>query len=171
MIDTLIAFVGMAVVVSIFLLFVVWWGRRTERAKSATPEGENTPVQATPPAPTITDCIMSCLLGAAGPAESIETEQRSYAAEPRREPPGTAPSEPVPDLVEQLAALTDDELLDILALLPDEDDGWRFAESESPGSFLAGARRSSPRSARRAILRSLPRLDVSYGCVTGAAND
>jgi hypothetical protein len=73
MTDTLIAFLGMVALVSVFLLFIVWWGRRTERAKSATPEGEEhtRPVAAPPEAPPLTSLIMSYLLGSAGPIEPV----------------------------------------------------------------------------------------------------
>jgi hypothetical protein len=80
---------------------------------------------------------MSRFLGAAGPVEPNGTEQRSYAAERSTEPSGTQPSEPVPDLAEQLAELDDDELLNILALLPGEDDDYRFAESRI-AKFIPG---------------------------------
>jgi hypothetical protein len=108
-----------------YSLFVERLGARRPKSAQAPTREETHP----PPAPTLLDLIMSRLFGAAGPIEPIEREQRSYAMEHGAEPSGTVPSEPVPDLAEQLAALDDDALLDILARLPGEDEGYRFAES------------------------------------------
>lgn len=66
-----------------------------------------------------------------------QTEQRSYAAEPGREPSGTEDGNPVPDIVERLEALDDDQLLDILALLRDDQGEYRFAESRV-AKFIPG---------------------------------
>lgn len=81
--------------------------------------------------------VMSYIFGGAGPVDQIGTEQRSNAVERSTEQPGTYPAELVPILVEHLATLDDDVLLDILALLPGEDDGYRFAESRV-AKFIPG---------------------------------
>ena len=65
------------------------------------------------------------------------TEHGSYAVEQGRERPGTEDAEPVPDLVERLERLDDDQLLDILALLRDADGAYRFAESRV-AKFIPG---------------------------------
>ena len=64
-----------------------------------------------------------------------EPEPRSYATEPDRELPGTQAQEPVPDMVpvaelpELLAQLDDETLVELLALVPGDKDGYRFADS------------------------------------------
>lgn len=65
-----------------------------------------------------------------------DAEQRSDAVEQPTEQAGTGVREHVPGLAEQLAALTDDQLLDVLARVPGED-GPRFAESRI-GRFVGG---------------------------------
>lgn len=65
------------------------------------------------------------------------TEQHSDAAEQPTEHPGTEGAEYVPGLVEQLAALDDDALLEALALVQTEDGEYRFAESRV-GRFVGG---------------------------------
>lgn len=66
-----------------------------------------------------------------------EREQRSQAAEHDRERPGTGEAERVPALVKLLAALSDAELLEVLALLPGEDEDFRFADSRL-AKFIPG---------------------------------
>ncbi len=53
----------------------------------------------------------------------------SYAGNDDREPLGTEPREPVPAAVSALERLTEDELLTALALLPGDNDGYRYADS------------------------------------------
>lgn len=64
-------------------------------------------------------------------------EQRSDAAERPREPAGTEEGNAVPDLVEQLSQLDDDQLLDILAELRGADGEYRYAESRV-AKFIGG---------------------------------
>lgn len=100
--------------------------------KGGSTEGEEHARPQAPPSLT----LISRLFGSLGPAEPSATELRSYAVERSAEPSGTQPSEPVLDLLEQLAAL-DDALLDLLALLPGEGDDYRFAESRV-AKFIGG---------------------------------
>ena len=93
--------------------------------------------------------------------------RRSHAAEQDRERPGTAARSAfpagVPTLAEQLTELSDDELLTLLAQLPGDADGWRFADSRL-AKFIGGriedrvtqvrAARGTP--ARRRAMRILP---------------
>jgi hypothetical protein len=48
MAENLIAFAGMVIIVSFFLGFVVWWGRRAARTKSEPPNREETRAPASP---------------------------------------------------------------------------------------------------------------------------
>jgi len=79
--------------------------------------------------------IMSRAVGVPG-NESRDGEHRSDAAELGRELSGTRGRELVPALAEQLAALDDAELLEVLALIETED-GYRFAESRI-AKFIPG---------------------------------
>jgi hypothetical protein len=67
----------------------------------------------------------------------VAGEQRSDAVERSTEPSGTEDGNVVPDLVEQLSALDDDALLDILARIHDADGEYRFAESRV-AKFIPG---------------------------------
>ena len=98
--------VVMTILVLIVLGLIVGYSLLVERLAARRPKSaqEETPsAQETPPPPSLMDVLMSRLFGSAGPIASIATEQRSYAVERSAEPSGTAPSEPVPDLAEQLA--------------------------------------------------------------------
>lgn len=64
-------------------------------------------------------------------------EQRSYAVEQLTEPPGTVAGNDVPDLAEQLSALDDMALLDILARMRDDTGDYRYAESRV-AKFIPG---------------------------------
>lgn len=74
---------------------------------------------------------------------TYEREQRSDAAERDWEPRGTQSAEPVPDMVPVadlpgvLAALDDTQLVELLALIPGDKDGWRFADS-AVAKFIPG---------------------------------
>lgn len=142
--DTLIAFVGMVVLVSLFLAFIVIYGRWAERRAPKSEEAHaviSHPIgEAAPTPPLIARAgahIMSRIFGAAGPIEPIPTEQRSYAVEQRAELPGTEDGNDVPDVLELLEQADDDQLLDILAGLRGEDGGYRFAESRV-AKFIGG---------------------------------
>lgn len=130
-----LAIVALCFVGAAGLIFLFWLNHKLRgRPKSETPAQEENHA---PPSPRLVEYVMSYLLGAAGPIEPVGTEQRSDAVERRAEPSGTPATEPVPDLVEQLAALDDDALLDILALLPGDGEDWRFAESRI-AKFIPG---------------------------------
>jgi hypothetical protein len=119
---------------------IVGYSLWIERLEARRPKSEAAPVRKeahTPATSTLAALIMSRLFGAAGPIDPAEMEQRSYAVERSAEPSGTQAAELVPALVEQLATLGDDALLDILALLPGEDEGYRFAESRI-AKFIPG---------------------------------
>lgn len=83
------------------------------------------------------DDIMSRARQAVPTRAANQTEQRSDAAEPGREPSGTEAGNLVPDILERLEALDDDQLLDILALLRDDQGEYRFAESRV-AKFIPG---------------------------------
>jgi len=68
---------------------------------------------------------------------ALRREHGSHAAERSWELLRTEAGNDVPDLVEQLEALDDDSLLDLLAQLCDEDGEWRFAESRV-AKFIPG---------------------------------
>lgn len=57
------------------MIFLLWLNHTivTRRRPKSEEEEEHTPAQATPPAPTLTDRIMSRLLGSAGPIEGDAT--------------------------------------------------------------------------------------------------
>jgi hypothetical protein len=71
----------------------------------------------------------------------VAGNSRSYAVELRREPLGTQAGNtvptPVPTLREQLTELSDDELLTLLALIPGDVDGYRYADSRI-AKFIGG---------------------------------
>lgn len=67
----------------------------------------------------------------------IASSPRSPAENGPMEPPGTDPMEPVPALRSTLARLTDDEMLEELALLPGDVDGYRYADSRI-AKFIGG---------------------------------
>lgn len=80
--------------------------------------------------------LMSSAEGVPDDAQS-DSSQRSYAVERSREPSGTAGGNIVPDLVERLGTLDDDDVLDILSRLKDEAGEYRYAESRI-AKFIPG---------------------------------
>jgi predicted outer membrane lipoprotein len=133
-----LAILGLCLAGAAGLIFLLWLNHRLRgRPKSEREEETQPPPTQAPMMSHLVALIMSYVFGSAGPIEPVGTEQRSDAVERSTEPRVTQPAEPVPDLMEQLATLTDDELLDILARLPGEDDDYRFAESRI-AKFIPG---------------------------------
>lgn len=122
------------------MLFLFWLNHKIRtrgHPKSEAPTIESRPIDQAPPRPTLAYLLMSRLLGSVGPVGTMGGEQRSDAVEPGTEPSGTEAGNAVPDIVEQLEALDDDALLDILALLRDDEGEYRFAESRV-AKFIPG---------------------------------
>jgi hypothetical protein len=101
--------------------FWSWWGQGVHKAIHTRP------VKAR-------DMSSRAYVPAAAP---IQAERRSYAMEQPTEQMGTEDEERVPAIVAYLEQMTDDQLLDILAMVANDDGSPRFAESKV-GRFIGG---------------------------------
>jgi len=93
--ENLIAFLGVAALVSLFLGFVVWWGRRAERKSGAAPNREATRAPQirrrpsvisrplTPATTSLADVLLARLLGTERTNAEAPVQQRSTQQDAR----------------------------------------------------------------------------------------
>lgn len=114
----LIALVALGFIMMLLFKAAVWWGERPPVA----PRVRSYPMSSRARVPT---------------SQENDGSRRSAAVEQGSEPSGSQSWNPVPDLAEELAILTDDARLEVFAQMKDDDGNYVYADSRI-AKFIGG---------------------------------